>query len=462
MPSPQDDLFAADRDARRRAVEPLPARMRPRTLDEVVGQSHLLGPGAAFGAMVRGGRPLSMILWGPPGTGKTTLARLVASETEAAFESLSATSAGVKDVREVLQRATERLETDERRTVLFLDEIHRFNKAQQDALLPGVETGIVILVGATTENPFFEVNSPLISRSSLFRLEPLTSEEIGTLVDAALTDEERGVPGSMTIDSEARELLTTRCGGDARLALNALEMAAFITADASEDAIGVAAVEEALQRRMVRYDKAGDQHYDVISAFIKSLRGSDPDAAAYWLQTMLTAGEDPEFIARRMVILASEDIGLADPTALGVAVDAARALQFVGLPEAAYALHHAALHLALAPKSNSVARVIGGARAAVDESRAGAVPAHLRSTGYRGAEALGHGTGYLYPHDHAGGLVAQQYLPDEAVGLILYHPRPIGAESDAAERLRAIDEVMGKKGRGARGEGRGTGGEAGT
>jgi putative ATPase len=462
MSSPQDDLFAADRDARRRAAEPLPARMRPRTLDEVVGQSHLLGPGAAFGAMVRGGRPLSMILWGPPGTGKTTLARLVASETDAAFESLSATSAGVKDVREVLQRATQRLESDERRTVLFLDEIHRFNKAQQDALLPGVEAGIVILVGATTENPFFEVNSPLISRSSLFRLEPLTPEEVGTVVDAALTDDERGVPGSMTIDSEARQLLITRCGGDARLALNALEMAAFITADASGAAIDVAAVEEALQRRMVRYDKAGDQHYDVISAFIKSLRGSDPDAAAYWLQTMLTAGEDPEFIARRMVILASEDVGLADPTALGVAVDAARALQFVGLPEAAYALHHAALHLATAPKSNSVAQVIGAARRTVEESPAGSVPAHLRSTGYRGAEALGHGTGYLYPHDHTGGLVPQQYLPDEVVGLILYRPVPIGAEAEVAERMRRIDEVMGKKGRGARGEERGTGGEAGT
>jgi putative ATPase len=449
MSEGQSDLFAADREARRRAVEPLPARMRPRSLDEVIGQAHLLGPGAAFGAMVRGGRPLSMILWGPPGTGKTTLARLVASESDASFEQLSATSAGVKDVREVLGRATERLENDERRTVLFLDEIHRFNKAQQDALLPGVEAGIVILVGATTENPFFEVNSPLISRSTLFRLEPLTPDEIGAVIDAALADPERGVPGPMTIDAEARLVLTTRCGGDARLALNALEMAAFITEGQSGTAIGVAAVEEALQRRIVRYDKGGDQHYDVISAFIKSLRGSDPDAAAYWLETMLTAGEDPEFIARRMVILASEDIGLADPTSLGVAVDAARALQFVGLPEAAYALHHAALHLAAAPKSNSVAQVIGAARRAVAEAPAGSVPAHLRSTGYRGAEALGHGVGYLYPHDHAGGLVAQQYLPDEAVNLILYRPRRIGAEEEVAERLAAIDEVMGKEGRGA-------------
>jgi len=442
-----DDLFSAEREARRAAAEPLAARMRPRTLDEVVGQRHLLAPGAAFATMVRAGRPLSMILWGPPGTGKTTLARLVASESAAAFESMSATSAGVKDVREVLDRATRRLEQDERRTVLFLDEIHRFSKSQQDALLPGVENGIVILVGATTENPFFEVNSPLISRSTLFRLEPLSADDVSGLIDAAVADTERGVPVPGAIDSEARGILSERSGGDARLALNALEVASVIAAGRGAPSVDVAAVTEALQRRVVRYDKGGDQHYDVISAFIKSLRGSDPDAAAYWLETMLTAGEDPEFIARRMVILASEDVGMADSRALLVAVAAANALSFVGLPEAAYALHHAALYLATAPKSNSVGRTMSAARAAVEETHAAEVPAHLRSTGYRGAELLGHGTGYRYPHDHPGGIVAQQYLPDAAVGSILYRPSRIGAEAATADRIAEVDRRMGRPGR---------------
>lgn len=435
-----DDLFAADREARRRSAEPLAARMRPRTLDEVVGQSHLLAPGAAFGEMVRAGRPVSMILWGPPGTGKTTLALLVAATSSAAFEPLSATSAGVKDVREVLAAARHRLEESGRRTVLFLDEIHRFTKAQQDALLPGVESGTVILVGATTENPFFEVNSPLISRSTLFRVEPLTPTEVEDLIDRAFTDP-RGVEEPTTITPEARSLLAMRSGGDARLALVALEVAALVAAGRGDEAVGEEAVAEALQRRIIPYDRAGDRHFDVISAFIKSMRGSDPDAAAYWLQTMIAAGEDPEFIARRMVVLASEDIGPADSRALLVAVAAAQAVQFVGLPEAAHALHHAALYLAAAPKSNSVARLLAAAGEAVESSPGAEVPPHLRSTGYRGAKVLGHGDGYLYPHDHPEGLVAQQYLPDGLDDLVLYHPKDAGAEPALAERIATADRV---------------------
>ncbi len=439
-----DDLFAGEREAHRRSAEPLAARMRPRALDEVVGQRHLLGPGAAFGAMVRAGRPVSMILWGPPGTGKTTLAGLVASASKAAFASLSATSAGVKDVREVLAAATQRLEQDERRTVLFLDEIHRFSKAQQDALLPGVETGTVILVGATTENPFFEVNSPLISRSTLFRLEALLPEEVEALVDRAFTDE-RGIGEPPGITAEARALLGERCGGDARLALNALEVAALIAAGRGAAVVDTPAVEEALQRRIIRYDRAGDQHFDVISAFIKSVRGSDPDAAAYWLQVMLEAGEDPEFIARRLVILASEDVGLGDSRGLLLAVAASQALQFVGLPEAGYALYHATLYLATAPKSNTIGRTMMAAAAAVADTPAAVVPPHLRSTGYRGADKLGHGVGYVYPHDYPDGIAPQQYLPDAARDRVLFHPGHTGAEAALTERLAEIDRRMGRR-----------------
>jgi putative ATPase len=421
--------------------------MRPRTLDEVVGQEHLTAPGAAFRSIVDSGHPVSMILWGPPGTGKTTLARLVASAGHARFEQLSATSAGVKDVREVLAMAARRLEDDRGRTVLFLDEIHRFTKSQQDALLPGVEDGIVALVGATTENPFFEVNSPLVSRCTLFRTEQLTPEAVAAILRRAADEPMRGLDGEPSIDDATVELLAERVGGDARLGLNALEVAARIAAGRGRVSIGEEEIQEALQRRIIRYDKAGDRHYDVISAFIKSMRGSDPDAAMYWLHTMLDAGEDPEFIARRMIILASEDVGLADSKALQVANDAFAALRVIGLPEAAYALSHAAVYLSLAPKSNSVGTAMARARELVESTPSATVPMHLRSAATAGERQLGHGVGYRYPHDDPRAVMAQQYLPDGVEDRLVYVPRRLGEERELAERLDRIDVILGKPGR---------------
>ncbi len=438
-----DDLFAAHKDDAIRAQAPLPARMRPRTLDEVVGQTHLLNDGAAFRSMVETGKLSSLILWGPPGSGKTTLARLISNATQAHFEQLSATSAGIKDVREVLARAGQRLGEGRGRTVLFLDEIHRFNKAQQDGLLPGVEDGIIILVGATTENPFFEVNSPLISRATVFRTEPLTPSEVAELIDRAAEDAMRGV--GMSIDADARDALADRVGGDARLALNSLEMAATIAQGRQLSSIDEDAVAEALQRRIIRYDRTGDRHYDVISAFIKSMRGSDPDAVVYWLQTMIEAGEDPKFIARRMIIFASEDVGLADSTALAVANDAFRAVEIVGLPEANYVLTHAALYLALAPKSNSSGTAMFKGIEAVQEGPHGEVPLHLRSGATQGEKDMGIGVGYIYPHNDPTAVVAQQYLPDGSQEAILFSPKHVGAEKDLADRLTKIDKILGKR-----------------
>ena len=370
------DLFSSRADELALAAAPLATRMRPRTIEEVVGQPQLLDQGAAFRRVVVSGRPISMLLWGPPGTGKTTLARVVANHAEAEFITLSAVSAGVKDIREVLANAKRRLATDEMRTVLFLDEIHRFAKNQQDALLPGVEDGTLTLIGATTENPFFEVNSPLMSRMTLFRLQALTPEDIKQVLDVALSDTSRGLGAKgLTLPGPVGEELATRTSGDARQALNALEVAALLAESEGRTEITDADASEALQRRIVRYDKTGDNHYDVISAFIKSVRGSDPDAALYWLFLMLEGGEDPEFIARRLIILASEDVGLADSNGLPVAVAAADALAYVGLPEANYHLAHATLYLATAPKSNSVGKAMTAASELVQSGPTPNVPA---------------------------------------------------------------------------------------
>ncbi|MFM8311041.1 MAG: replication-associated recombination protein A [Ilumatobacteraceae bacterium] len=420
------DLFSAAAEDRLRAQAPLAARLRPRSLDDVVGQSHLVGPGRPLRRLVEQDRLTSAIFWGPPGTGKTTLALAVAGTTARAFEQLSAVTAGVRDVREVIERARDRLGQHGRGTILFLDEIHRFSKSQQDALLPAVEDGTLTLIGATTENPFFEVNAPLRSRSTLFRLEPLDRADIEVLVRRGLSAEGRHAA------DEAIGLLVDRAGGDGRQVLTALEVACAL-ADAGE--VAVEHVEAALGTSALRYGR--DDHYDVVSAFLKSVRGSDAQAAVYYLARMLEAGEDARFIARRMVILASDDVGLADPGALGVAVAAAQALEHVGLPEAQLNLAQAAVYLAAAPKSNRVATAIWDARRDVREGAVGEVPAHLRDAHYSGAAALGHGVGYDYPHDHPAGWVPQQYLPDGLADRAWYRPSTHGYEAQVGRRLAA-------------------------
>src|SRR6266536_2729165 len=433
------DLFSARAAEIGAESAPLAARMRPRSLEEFVGQAHVLGPGSALRALIEADELRSVILWGPAGTGKTSLAHIVAGATRSQFEELSATSAGVRDVRAVLEAARQRLGGSGRRTILFIDEIHRFNKAQQDALLPGVEDRTVVLIGATTENPFFALNTPLMSRSLLFRLEPLEPDELKTIVRRALTDRDRGLGGQgLSLDPDALDHLAQRADGDARHALNALEAAALVVSsrapeDSEERRITLGDIEDALQRPRVTYDRAGDQHYDVASAFIKSIRGSDPDAAVHYLARMLEAGEDPRFIARRLVISASEDIGLADPQALPLAVAAFQALEFVGLPEARLNLAEATVYLALAPKSNSAYKALGDATAALQASRPGKVPPHLQSATFRGERALGIGVGYVYPHDQPGHWVAQNYLPEGLQGGY-YRPSDQGLEPELAER----------------------------
>jgi len=414
---------------------PLAARMRPQTLDEFVGQEHLLGEGSALRAALESGRPHSMVLYGPPGTGKTTLARLAAEDADAAFEELSAVQAGRAEVREVIARARER-RSGGRMTIFFLDEIHRFNKAQQDALLPAVEEGLVTLIGATTENPYFEVNNALLSRTQIYELHELTEEHLQTLLRRAL---ERGETPTATVSGDVIEFLAARAGGDARTALNALELAC---ATVTGGTVTIADAEDAMQRKAVLYDKGGDQHYDYISAWIKATRGSDPDASLYYLAAMLEGGEDARFIARRMVILASEDIGNADPQALALAVAAAHAVEHVGLPEGQFALAQAAIYLSLAPKSDAVKRAIGEARGHIRDAGAAHPPAPLRSAAYPGAADLGRGVGYDYPHAHPGHVNDQEHMPEGLQDLRFYLPD--AAEGELLERLEQIRAARGR------------------
>ncbi len=424
---------------------PLAVRMRPRTLDEVVGQRQLLGAGAPLRRLVEGGAPSSMLLYGPPGTGKTTLATLVARASGRRFTQLSALSAGVKEVRAVIADAATALRRTGEQTVLFIDEVHRFSKTQQDSLLGAVENRTVILIAATTENPFFSVVSPLLSRSLVLQLQPLTPQDVGVLVDRAVTDE-RGLGGRVRLDDAARTQLVALADGDARRALTALEAAAdsalgAVSAGDSAE-VDLAAVERAVDRAAVRYDRDGDQHYDVISAFIKSIRGSDVDAALHYLARMIEAGEDPRFIARRLMVHASEDIGMADPTALPVAVAAAQVVALVGLPEARIGLAQATIHLATAPKSNAVVTAIDAAMADVRAGLAGGVPRALRDGHYPGAAVLGNAGNYIYPPDTPEGIAAQQYPPDELVGRDYYQPVGHCAERALAERVPRLRRAV--------------------
>jgi putative ATPase len=422
------------------AGAPLAVRMRPASLDEVVGQGHLLAPGSPLRRLVEGSGVASVILYGPPGSGKTTLAALISHSTGRRFEALSALSAGVKDVRAVIDQARQALLRSEQ-TVLFIDEVHRFSKTQQDALLSAVENRVVLLVAATTENPSFSVVAPLLSRSLILQLRPLTSDDIRTVVQRAI-DDPRGLGGRVVVQPEAVDLLVQLAAGDARRALTALEVAAE-----ANDAVSVETIEQSLDKAAVRYDRDGDQHYDVVSAFIKSVRGSDVDAALHYLARMLLAGEDPRFVARRLMILASEDVGMADPTALQTAVAAAQTVALIGMPEAQLTLAHATIHLATAPKSNAVTTALAAAMDDIRTGKAGLVPPHLRDGHYSGAAALGNAQGYKYSHDAPDGVAAQQYPPDELVGVDYYRPTGRGGEREMAGRLHRLRAIIRRRGR---------------
>jgi putative ATPase len=435
------DLFTEQRQAAFNRVQPLAVRMRPRTLDEFVGQEHFVGPGKLLRRLLAADRLSSAIFYGPPGTGKTTLAHIIAHHTQAAFEELNAAAAGVKEVRDVIARAKDRLAASGQRTVLFLDEIHRFNRAQQDVLLGDVENGLIILIGATTENPFFSVNSPLVSRSQIFQFEPLTIEQVKDLLFRAAADPERGLGRyNVGLTPEAADHLALTSDGDARRALVALEVAVLSQQerpDAGQEGpivVNLAVAEESIQRKAIVYDGTGDEHYDAASAFIKSMRGSDPDAAVYWLARMLEAGEDPRFIARRVTICAAEDVGNADPMALVVANAAAQVTMLVGMPECQLPLSQAVTYIATAPKSNAAAMAVWNAAKDVREGRTIPVPRHLRDTHYAGSKRLGH-TGYQYAHDHEGGFVQQDYL---GVDKTYYSPTDRGYEATIAAYLAKI------------------------
>ncbi|MBO0979073.1 replication-associated recombination protein A [Microbacterium sp. SD291] len=431
---------------------PLAVRMRPVSLAEIAGQKHLLRAGSPIVALADPAATspgaVSIILWGPPGTGKTTLAQAIARSSGRRFVELSAITAGVKDVREVMQEAITQRDLYGQTTILFLDEIHRFTKAQQDALLPGVENGWVILIAATTENPSFSVISPLLSRSLLLTLQPLTDDDIGLLTDRAVSDA-RGLNGAVTLADEARAALIRLASGDARRALTGLEAAAAVALSRADDGaapeVSADDVSQAVDKALLRYDRQGDEHYDVISAFIKSIRGSDPDAALHYLARMIEAGEDPRFIARRLVISASEDVGLADPQALGIAVAAADAVAFIGMPEGRIPLAEATVYLATTAKSNAAYVGIDAAIADIRAGGFGRVPVHLRDAHYPGAKRLGHGRGYAYPHDSEFGVLPQQYLPDELDGRRYYEPKNLGAERDISARLERIRRILGDR-----------------
>ncbi len=430
------DFFEYSLSDQLRKEAPLAVRMRPRTLDEMVGQEHIIGPGKLLRRAIEADRLGSIILWGPPGTGKTSLASVIANTTESAFEAMSAVTAGVKELRQLIAAAKNRRMMNGVRTILLVDEIHHFTKTQQDALLPYVEDGLITLIGITTENPYFEVIGALVSRSRIFRLEPLTEEEVTIIIERALADRERGFGDrDVELDEEALAHMVRVAGGDARIALNALELAVETTEPNDEGVtkITLEIAEDSIQRRALLYDKDGDAHYDTISAFIKSVRGSDPDATLYWLAKMIYAGEDPRFIARRMMILASEDIGNADPQALTVATSAAQALEWVGLPEAQYNLAQAAIYLATAPKSNSAGAYFE-ALADVEKQGIAEVPDHLKDSS-RDREALGHGKDYKYPHQYPEHFVRQQYLPDGLQGRHYYQPSDEGYEKEIKRRL---------------------------
>lgn len=432
------NLFDIGRLQQQKLNAPLARRMRPERLEDFVGQSDIVGPGKLLRRAIEADKITSLIFYGPPGVGKTALAQVIAKHTEASFVRLNAVTAGINEIRQIVQEAKDRLGMYGKRTILFIDEIHRFNKSQQDALLPYVEEGLLTFIGATTENPYFEVNPALLSRSQVFSLSKLHPHELERILNNALNDKEKGLGNlNIKLTPKARQHIIEKSDGDARKVLNALELA-VLTTPPDEDGtitINLDVAEQSIQQKAILYDKSGDQHYDVISAFIKSIRGSDPDASIHWLARMLEAGENPRFIARRMIILAAEDIGLADPKALNIAVAAAQALEYVGMPEARLPLAEACLYLACAPKSNAVIKAIDRAVKDIKELPIGGVPTHLKDTHYKGAQDLGHGLGYLYPHDYPGNFVKQNYLPKALKGKRYYIPSENGEENEIKARL---------------------------